>query len=182
MIMKGQISIARAAPAAPNCSEIRTMGPESPCAIRGRHLRGQVSTELLIVVGIMLLIFIPILVLVYINTNETNAKISSYQAELAVVRLAYLANSVGSLGSSTSIIAEAYIPQGVLSMETKRVHGGGEIIMRVTTPEGESEIAEITKYPIANPHNFTSSSGWARFNITSNYSSGEAQLIIDRVG
>ena len=144
-------------------------------------MKGQVSTELLIVVGVVLLIFIPILVLVYIKTNEANAQISSYQAELAVVRLAYLANSVGALGSNTSILAEVFIPQGVTSMETKSVHGGGEIIMRITSPDGESEIVEITKYPIANNQSFSSASGWARFNITSSYSGGEAKLIIDRV-
>jgi len=145
-------------------------------------MKGQVSIELLIIVGVVLLIFIPILVLVYIKTNEANALISSYQAELAVVRLAYLANSVGALGSNTSILAEVFIPPGVRGMETKRVHGGGEIIMNITTPEGESEIVEITKYPIANPQSFPSSSGWARFNITSNYSGGEGTLIINRVG
>ena len=68
-------------------------------------------------------------------------------------------------------------------MLTRTVHEGGEIIMRVSTPDGQSEIVEITKYPIANPNpDFPTSSGWARFNITSSYQDGIAKLYINRVG
>ena len=58
-------------------------------------MKGQVSTELLVVVALVLLIFIPLLVLVYTKANEANQQIASYQAELSVSRIASLANSVG---------------------------------------------------------------------------------------
>jgi hypothetical protein len=56
-------------------------------------MKGQVSTELLVIVALVLLIFIPLLVLVYMKANEASQQIGSYQAELAISRVASLANS-----------------------------------------------------------------------------------------
>jgi len=141
--------------------------------------KGQVSTELLVIIAIVLLIFLPLLVLVYFKTGEANAQIGAYQGELAVFRLAYLADSVGSLGSNTSVATEVYVPPGVSELSTRSFSRGGEIVMKVRTPAGDSEIAEIVKFPIVNPQNFSTSPGWARFTITSVYVGGEASLRIE---
>jgi len=143
-------------------------------------MKGQVSTELLIIVGVVLLIFIPMLILVYVKTGDANNDIASYQAELAVTRLAYLADSVGSLGSNASVNADIYIPPSVTSITTRTVGRGGEVVFTVQTPAGESEIAEVVKYPIKNPAVYPVSAGWARFDITSSYVNGEASLIIGK--
>jgi type II secretory pathway pseudopilin PulG len=142
-------------------------------------MKGQVSTELLIIIGIVLLIFVPLLVMVYFKTNEANTQIGSYQTELAVFRLAYLANSVGSLGTNSSITTDVYIPPGVTNISTRKIGNGGEVLFKVQTPAGESEVVEIVKYPIANPQTFITSQGWARFTISSNYENGQATLTID---
>lgn len=144
--------------------------------------KGQVATEFLVVIAIVLVVFIPLLMFVYFKTNEANSQIGAYQAELAVLRLAYLANSVGALGSSTSLITEVYIPPGVLNFSTKTVQHGGEVVLVMETPSGPSEVVEIVKYPIANPKTFQNQQGWARFTITSVYNktTGEATLRIDR--
>ena len=68
--------------------------------------------------AMVLLIFIPLLVLVYFKANEANQQIASYQAELAVFRIAYLANSVGSLGTNTTVTTDIYIPQNIISFTT----------------------------------------------------------------
>jgi hypothetical protein len=142
--------------------------------------KGQVSTELLIIIGVVLLIFVPLLVMVYFKANEANTQIGSYQTELAVFRLAYLANSVGSLGTNTSITTDVYIPPGVTNIETRRIANGGEVLFKVATPAGESEVVEIVKYPIKNPRNFTASQGWARFTIISELDKdGKAILTIE---
>jgi hypothetical protein len=143
-------------------------------------MRGQVSTELLIIVCIVLLIFIPMLVLVYVKSGEANDKISSYQAELSVARLAYLADSVGSLGSNASVQTDIYIPSGVTTITTSTVGRGGEVDFRINTPAGQSEIVEIVEYPIKNPGTYDVSTGWARFDISSSYENGQASVLISK--
>lgn len=145
--------------------------------------RGQISTELLVIVAVVLAIFVPLLVAVYFKANEANAQIGSYQAELAVFRLAYLANSVGALGTETSVTTDVYIPPGVTNITVKGIEGGGEIIFKIQTTGGESELVEVIKYPIKDsPKYFSATQGWATFNISSHYdSSGQAVLEIDSV-
>ncbi|NYZ74632.1 hypothetical protein H0O00_05790 [Candidatus Micrarchaeota archaeon] len=114
-------------------------------------MKGQVSTELLVIVGLILLIFIPLLVLVYVKANEANQQIASYQAELTVTRIASLANSVGSLGTDTSVETDVYLPPNTINLTTVKSGHGGEIILYVSGPEGESPIADVIKYQISNP-------------------------------
>ena len=144
-------------------------------------MKGQVSTELLVIVGLILLIFIPVLVMVYLKANDANQQIASYQAELAVFRLAYLANSVGSLGTSSSTYADVYIPKNVESFNLASEGGGGSIIMTVKTPEGVSEIAEIIHYPVkagslGGPEN---AGGWVKLKVSANYTSGKPEIQIE---
>jgi len=146
--------------------------------------RGQISTELLIIVGLVLLIFIPLLALVYFKAAETNEEIAAHQAELLVFRLAYLSNSIGSLGTNSTIYTDVYIPKNVISLSTSRVGNGGEITMKVQTPNGESEISEVVRYPIRNPSEFVrpgeTSYGWARFKIVSYYEEGRCSIEITK--
>jgi len=133
--------------------------------------KGQVSTELLLIVGIVLLIFIPLLTLVYFKASEANEQVAVYQAEMVVFRLAHLSNSVGSLGTDTKVYTDLYIPQNTISLESSAVGGGGEITLRLATPEGESEIVEIVRFPISDPQVLAEGPGygWKRFEITSTY-------------
>jgi len=144
-------------------------------------MRGQVSTELLVIVAVVLVIFIPLLVMVYFKSNEANAQIGSYQAELAVFRLAYLANSVGALGTDTSLTADIYIPKGVKEIRTETVGRGGEITFVITTDAGDSEVSEVIKYPVKKM-TFKGTQGWARFNITSVYLNGETRIDMESEG
>ncbi len=142
--------------------------------------RAQVATEFLVIIVLVLVVFIPLLVFVYLKTNEANAQIGEYQAELAALRLAYLANSVGALGSNTSIIAEVYIPPGVSGFSTQTVGHGGEVVLTLQTPSGPNDVVEIIKYPIVNPQPLQTQQGWANFNITSVYVNGVAEIDIER--
>lgn len=152
--------------------------------MKNKTKKGQVSTELLVIVGLVLLIFIPLLTLVYFKATEANEQIATYQAELLVFRLAYLANSVGSLGTETTMYTDLYIPQNIILLQTEKVGGGGEVSMKITTLEGESEIVEIVKYPISStpdPLAEGPAYGWARFRITSSYDEeGNAEIEIAR--
>jgi len=146
--------------------------------------KGQVSTELLLIVGIVLLIFIPLLTLVYFKASEANEQVAVYQAEMVVFRLAHLSNSVGSLGTDTKIYTDLYVPQNTVSLETSAVGNGGEITLKLATPEGETEIVDLVKFPISDPGVLVEGPnyGWKRFEITSTYDdSGRGTVSIARV-
>ena len=111
-------------------------------------MKGQVSTELLIIVALVLLIFIPLLVLVYTKANDTNQQIASYQAELSVSRVASLANSVGSLGTNTSVTTDVFIPPNTVLFNTSNVGGGAEIVLTLETAQGPTDITSIINFPL----------------------------------
>ena len=63
-----------------------------------RCAKGQVSTELMIIIGVILVVFIPLIVAMYFKTSEINNALETSQAQLAVGRMANIANSMGNLG------------------------------------------------------------------------------------
>ncbi|NYZ77410.1 hypothetical protein H0O02_03790 [Candidatus Micrarchaeota archaeon] len=144
--------------------------------------KGQVSTELLVIVGLVLVVFIPLLTLVYFKATEANEQIAAYQAELLVFRLAYLANSVGSLGTNSTIYTDLYIPQDIVYLKSATFGNGGEITLKLLTIEGETEISEVVKYPIKDAGTLAEGPayGWARFRITSVYEGSRGQVEISR--
>ncbi len=133
-----------------------------------RHTKGQVSTELLVIVGIILLVFIPILVTVYFKSNETNQELKVLQAELAVTRLASSINSVGNLGAGSMLAAEVFVPENTQSIRfvPNGARTGGEIIFSVKI-DG-NKLSEFVK-PVRFPVNFETidapAQGYARFDV-----------------
>ena len=148
-------------------------------------MKGQVSTELLIIVALVLLIFIPLLVLVYFKANEANQQIASYQAELAVFRVAYLANSIGSLGTNTSVTTDVYVPKSIKNFSVKNAGNGAEISMNVDTPDGPSDIVEVIKYPTYEAKEIiladeSNAGGWMRITVSSHYDLGKASISFEK--
>ena len=144
-------------------------------------MKAQVSTELLVIIGLILLVFIPLLTLVYFKANESTQQIASYQTELAVFRIAYLANSVGALGTNTTVYTDIYIPQNVRAFTTKSTGGGGEITMVVDTQQGQSDVVEIVKYPIEGEIPVSGTQGgWTRIKITALNDNGGVRVKIEK--
>ncbi len=149
-------------------------------------MKGQVSTELLVIVALVLLIFIPLLVLVYFKANDANQQIAAYQAELSVSRIASLANSVGSLGTDTSVTTDVFIPPNTIEMRVDQVGRAAELSLTLQTPQGPTTSAvEIIKYPVGNPGTIadqTNAGGWVRLRISSSeVVEGEATVKIERI-
>lgn len=147
-------------------------------------MKGQVSTELLVIVALVLLIFIPLLVLVYMKANDANQQIGSYQAELAVSRLSSLADSVGSLGTDTNVTTDVYLPPDTVSLNTSKAGQGSEIVLTVSTPQGNTDIAQIVKYPMMSYKQISgsvSSGSWIKVQISSVYQNGQAEIEIDKI-
>jgi type II secretory pathway pseudopilin PulG len=153
-----------------------------------KQFKGQVSTELLIIIGLVLVVFIPLLVLVYFKAGEAQNEMGAYQAQLVTFRLAYLANSVGSLGTATTVYTDLYIPKNTISLVAVNVGIGSEIQLKIQSPTGESDVVEVVKYPIVPDKGSTTARlvdaptyGWARFRISSEYDpDGKARIRIER--
>lgn len=147
-------------------------------------MKGQVSTELLIIVALVLLIFIPLIALVYFKANEANQQIGAYQAELTVSRIASLANSVGSLGTSTSVTTDVFIPPGIVNLKTENIGNGAELSLTMESPQGQTTpVVQIIRYPIVNDGIIADSSfagSWMRIKISSEYVNDRAMIRIER--
>jgi len=147
--------------------------------------KGQISTELLIVVGLVLVIFIPLLVLVYFKAGEAQTEMAAYQAQLVVFRIAYLSNSVGSLGTETTVYTDLYIPRNTISLRTMNTGDGAEVQLKLQGDQGETDIAEVIRYHLTSDSETElieeGSYGWARFQISSIYEEDEGKIRIERV-
>jgi hypothetical protein len=143
-------------------------------------MKGQVSTELLVVVALVLLIFIPLLVMVYMKANEADQQIGSYQAELAVSRIVSIANSVGSLGTNTSVTTDVYIPPNTVSFDTRQAGAGSEIVLTLRTAQGNTETSDIVRYPMKSPGPIAQNlmpGGYMKIRISSTTSPGGNAVI-----
>ncbi|MCK4319312.1 hypothetical protein KAW38_01950 [Candidatus Micrarchaeota archaeon] len=99
-----------------------------------KEKKGQVSTELLLVVGFVLLLFIPLLFIMYQQTDALIEGFSYLHAHLAVHRLAYLINSVGYMGDGSSIVLTIYLPHNVESLEVRSsdLSAGSEVMVKLS--------------------------------------------------
>ena len=144
-------------------------------------MKGQVSTELLIIVAVVLLIFIPLLVLVYFKSAEATEQMNNYQAELTVFRLAYMANSVGNLGEGAKVYSDVFIPPNAKTLKIRSVERGGEIVMTLRTNHGDSEVLQIVKPMIAENKTYNLRQGWVRFEIVhKKLTNGESAVVIGK--
>ena len=76
-------------------------------------MRGQVSNELLVVVGFILLLFIPLMFVMYLKLGDVNNDLSLLQMHFSAARIAYLINAIGYMGEGSAIITEVYVPENI---------------------------------------------------------------------
>ena len=98
--------------------------------------RGQMSTEVLILIGMALFLLLPVLLYAYGRTNVSGEDLSVQKAEFAVHRLASLADSVGYLGGASAVIDEIEIPPYVRSVSVN----GRDIIIEMDSAGGKKQI------------------------------------------
>ncbi|MEM3422187.1 MAG: hypothetical protein QXF35_00275 [Candidatus Bilamarchaeaceae archaeon] len=138
-------------------------------------MKGQVSTELMVIIAVIFVIFIPLLVFVYTKADEAQREMAAYQAQIATFRTAYLINSVGSLGANTIVYSDVYIPGGTKYFRVKNVGGAAEVQLKAVTPSGEKDFAEVVKYHVISTGDGTlvkePSYGWTRLKISNIYDS-----------
>ncbi len=129
-------------------------------------MKGQVSAELLVIIGVILLLFIPILITVYVKANEANLRLISLQSMIAQSRLASTVNSIGYLGHGATSLAEIYLSGDVEQIEFSPLGNGGEIVFSIREGGEISEIAESVKFQLPAASISNVHPGLYRFRIT----------------
>jgi hypothetical protein len=112
-------------------------------------MKGQISSELMIVVGFILLLFIPLMFVLYLKLGDVTTDLSVLQAHFSVIRIASLVNAIGHMGDGSAIITEVYLPQNVQQLTFRGFEGGGEVEAVIRLNDMESEIAQPTSFPMS---------------------------------
>ena len=120
--------------------------------------RGQMSTEILILVGMALFLLLPVLLYAYGRANVSGEDLSTQKAEFAAHRLASLADSVGYLGGASAVIDEIEIPPYVNSVNVS----GRDIIVNMDSASGKKQIVAGSAFNL-------SSSGFERITKSGTY-------------
>jgi len=149
-------------------------------------MKGQVSTELLMIVAAILVLFIPLLVITYFKAAEANEQVMQLQAQVVAIRLSELANAIGSASGQSAVKAEVYIPATVTSLSIIKSGGGGELILNSSTQTGANAVVGIIRYPVkeyAGDQMFIfNNAGLVRFEITKELNSaGTEELVFKRL-
>ncbi len=106
------------------------------------RMRGQVSTELLVIIGFMLLLLIPLLLYSYGRVNVANEDIAVQKAEFAANRLASLSDSVGYLGGEAAIVEEFEMPPNLKGITVS----GHDIVFLVESSSGAKQIVKTSAF------------------------------------
>jgi len=112
----------------------------------GKLSKGQVSTELLIILGFVVLLMIPLLLLAYSKSSQLMDEMSIAQADIAASRLVHTVEAVGNTGNNASIITEISVPPGVQSFS---VVGNREIVFTVRKGSALTEIVKLSRFNIS---------------------------------
>jgi hypothetical protein len=120
------------------------LGKQADENMRAQH-RGQVSTELLVIVGFMLLFLIPLLIYAYGKANSAADDIAAQKAEAAAHRLASLSDSIGYLGGEAAIVEEIAMPPNMRGITLN----GHDIVILVDSSSGPRQIVKTSAFSLA---------------------------------
>lgn len=107
--------------------------------------RGQVSTEILILIGMMLLLLLPLLAYAFNRAGVAREDLSVQKAEFAAHRLSQLADSVGYIGGASAIVDEIEIPPNVRGLSVS----GRDIIFEIQSSSGRQQIVKPSSFTIS---------------------------------
>ena len=107
-------------------------------------MHGQLSTEIILLIAVMLLLLVPLMVYAYSRANIANEDLSVQKAEFAAKRIATLADSVGYLGGEAAIIDEIEVPSFVQSI-TINQH---DIIFNMSSTAGVKQIVQTSSFAL----------------------------------
>lgn len=135
-----------------------------------RASKGQVSLELMIIIGVMLAFMIPGIMYALTLRGEQAQTQSMAQAQLTVNRIGHTINSVGTAGFGSSMKFEIIVPNYLLYLNLvsdPSVPGKGEVYARMLTGSGIQDLVFITDYNIVNELGMLSAPGKYHIEVSS---------------
>ena len=124
-------------------------GHQARTARNSNASRGQASAELLIMVAIMAVFILPLLLITYVNASNSGGKATIAEAGRAGSQLASTADSVGYLGSGSSMFADIEMPQNVQGIEIRNSAPISEIVFNISTSSGTNQIVYVSHFPLS---------------------------------
>jgi len=107
--------------------------------------RGQVSTELLLLIGVMLLLMVPLLLYSRSRADMAGEEIATQKAEFAAQRIVSMADSVGYLGGAAKVVEELDVPPNLVRAYTS----GHDVVFELDTSTGRKEIVKSSAFNLA---------------------------------
>lgn len=104
-------------------------------------MRGQVSVEFLLIIGILSIAIIPILSAMSLASQDSPDRLSISKATFSAARIASSAQAIGNLGPGSKIRAQVEMPP-VQSVKIK----GNELALDVITTYGNVVILQQTDF------------------------------------
>ena len=105
-------------------------------------VRGQMSVEILVLIGMALFLLMPVLLYAYGRANVSGEDLSVQKAEFAAHRLSSLADSVGYLGGASAVIDEIEIPPYVKNVSVN----GRDVVIELDAANGKKQIVSSSAF------------------------------------
>ncbi|MCX6774074.1 MAG: hypothetical protein NTY68_03715 [Candidatus Micrarchaeota archaeon] len=84
-------------------------------------MKGQVSVETIMIIALVLMIFIPVLLLLYINSGSAFTSINTMEVNAALSQLSSSSSIVNSGAAPSAIFAKVYIPPSISNVNTSQL-------------------------------------------------------------
>jgi hypothetical protein len=107
-------------------------------------LKAQVSTEILVLVGMVLVLLLPMLFYAHGKANVAKEDAAVQKAEFAAQRLASAVDSVGYLGGQTILVEEIEMPEYVTAFGVQ----GKDVVFDMDSTTGKKQIVKSTAFKI----------------------------------
>lgn len=106
----------------------------------------QISVEYLVIIGFVTVITIPLIIIYYTFTQQSNEEITSSQISQISKKIVDAAESVYYIGEPSQTALRVNIPDNVLSAD---LSSGKEVVFRVRSGAGEADIVQTTSVNIS---------------------------------
>ncbi|MEK6876404.1 MAG: hypothetical protein AABX63_03265 [Nanoarchaeota archaeon] len=106
----------------------------------------QISVEYMVIIGFVTIITIPLIIIYYTFTQESNEEITSSQISQISKKIVDAAESVYFIGEPSQTTMRVNIPDNVL---LANLSSGKEVVFRIRSGTGESDIVQTTSVNIS---------------------------------
>lgn len=105
----------------------------------------QISVEYMVIIGFATIITIPLIIIYYTFTQQSNEEITSSQISQIVKKIVDAAESVYYIGEPSQTTLRVNIPDGIV---LANLSSGKEVVFRVRSGAGEADIVQTTSVNI----------------------------------